>query len=243
MQSRILVYRLGKTAATPSVMNAHTPHTTSQTIYRKHTAMDSFTRSFLLLFVLLNPFIMSVYLLELVQTLDKRRFASQLLRAGFISLVVFLLFAWAGDAIFEDVLQVRFLSFLIFGGITFLIIGTRLILGLGPPVESLRPAKGDDVSASIAMPFIVGPGTISASVLAGTRLDPVRATTAIGLALAAALVAIIVFKWLHDYARTHHEEFLHRYAEIAGRVAALFTGSFAIEMILTGVEGWLETLA
>jgi multiple antibiotic resistance protein len=55
-------------------------------------------------------------------------------------------------------------------------------------------------------------------------------------------VAILVFKWLHDYARAHHEGFVHRYAEIAGRVAALFTGSFAIEMIMTGVEGWLETL-
>lgn len=200
--------------------------------------MEAFADSFLLLFVLLNPFILSVYLAELVKSLSFAQFARQLLRAYLISLAVFVLFAWGGDAIFEDVLQVRFASFLIFGGITFLIIGIRLIMGIAPPVDAPGP-DSQHASSAIAMPFIVGPGTISASVLAGSRLELVAAGTAIAAALAAALVAMLVIKALHDFVRSRNEILISRYSEIAGRVTALFTGSFAIEMILAGVERWL----
>jgi len=202
--------------------------------------MEALAESFLLLFVLLNPFILSVYLWELVQSLTLARFARQLLRACGISLVIFLLFAWGGDAIFEDVLQLRFASFLIFGGITFLIIGIRLILGVGPPVEALS-ARGGHTPAAIAIPFLVGPGTISASVLAGSRLDLSTAAAAIGAALAAAWLAMLVIKALHDFVRTRNEVLISRYSEIVGRVTTLFTGSFAIEMILNGIERWLAT--
>lgn len=203
--------------------------------------MDLFARSFLILFVLLNPFILSVYLLELVQVLDFRRFARQLLQAGLLSFGVFAVFAYAGDALFENVFQVRFFAFLIFGGITFLIIGVRLITG-GREAVVRVPATGEDAAASIAMPFLIGPGTISASVLAGARLPVPQAVLAIGLALLAALTAMLVIKRLHDLVRTRNERLLRRYTEIAGRVTALFTGSFAIDMILRGFEGWLEFL-
>ncbi|MGE0040957.1 MAG: MarC family protein [Vicinamibacterales bacterium] len=200
--------------------------------------MDSFTRSFLLMFVLLNPFIMSVYLLDLVKALSLAGFARQLTRAAIISMVVLGLFAWSGDRVFENVMQVRFFAFLIFGGVIFLIVGIRLISGMGPAAASLK-VEEKELAASIAMPFIIGPGTISAAVLAGTRLGPLRAQFAIALALTTAVAAILVLKVLHDAAKTRHERLLQRYTEIAGRVTALFTGSFAIDMILRGFEAWM----
>jgi len=203
--------------------------------------MESFTKSFLLLFVLLNTFIMSVYLIELIKGMAMRDFATQLLRAGLLSLAVLLAFAWAGEVIFEDVMQVRFLSFMIFGGITFLIIGVRLILYATPPVQSLRP-ESKEVSGAIAMPFIIGPGTISASVLAGSRLNFLLGALAIGLALAAAIGSIVLLKKLHDMVQTRSARYVERYVEIAGRVTGLFTGSFAVEMILKGIERWLRVL-
>ena len=203
--------------------------------------MDLFTRSFLMLFVLLNPFILSIYLLEVVTALEFREFARQLFRAMVISFVVFASFAWAGEALFESAFQVRFFAFRIFGGITFLIIGIRLITGVreivGPRVT------GEQMAASIAMPFIVGPGTISASVIAGARLDWGWAVLAIALAQASALAALLLFKRVHDHIRANREPLLHRYTEIVGRAAALFAGSFAIDMILRGVEDWLAFVA
>jgi len=203
--------------------------------------MDVFTKIFLLLFVLLNPFTMSIYLLELVKAFDFFKFARLLLWASSMSLIVFIAFALSGEALFEDVFQVRFFSFQIFGGITFLIIGIRLILGGGPSVGALHP-DAQHLSGAIAMPFIVGPGTISASVLAGTRLEPMMACTAIVLALTLAVVAILAFKLIHDYVRRYNESFLHRYTEVAGRITALFTGSFAVELIMKGVEGWMALM-
>jgi multiple antibiotic resistance protein len=201
--------------------------------------MESFTKSFLLLFVLLNPFIMSVYLVELIRGMSLRDFSTQLVRAGIISLAVFLLFAWSGEVLFEDVMQVRFLSFMIFGGITFLIIGVRLVLYAGSPIATLSP-QSREVSGAIAMPFIIGPGSISASVLAGSRLDFFLAALAIGLALAAAIASIVLLKVLHDVVQTRSERYVERYVEVAGRVTALFTGSFAVEMILKGIERWMQ---
>jgi len=201
--------------------------------------MEQFSKSALLLFVLLNPFLMSVYLGELIKGMPFRGFSRQLIHAGLISYVVFLLFAWGGEAIFQDVLQVRFLSFMIFGGITFLIIGIRMILGVGAPVESLSPFK-EELSGAIAMPFIVGPGTITASVLAGSRLQFDAAAGAIALGLAVAIGAILGVKWIYDIVQTRKEVYVRRYMDIAGRVTALFTGAFAIELILKGIDRWLH---
>jgi multiple antibiotic resistance protein len=202
--------------------------------------MDSFTRSFLLLFVLLNPFIMSVYVLDLVKALPFRAFASQLGKAGAISFAVFVVFAWAGETVFEDVLQVRFFAFLIFGGITFVIIGIRMV-GQAAPRPLL--SRDHEAAASIAMPYIVGPGTISASVLTGARLQFVGAVVAIALALGLAVVAILAFKRAHDVVRARSEPLVQRYTEVAGRVTGLFTGSFGVDMVLRGVEGWLNLSA
>lgn len=204
--------------------------------------MDPYVKSFLLMFVLLNPFTMSVYLLSLVRTLSAGELLRQLSRAATISLGLFLLFAVFGDRIFEDFLQVRFASFLAFGGITFLIIGIRLILGAGPAIEATQPESGQ-TSASIAMPYIVGPGTISASVLAGARLGPAGASLTITAALVAAVTMIVIFKLVHDAVRSRNARLLDRYSAIAGRITALFTGTFAIEMLFTAAETWIAGFA
>mgnify|MGYP006204969999 CR=1 FL=1 len=185
--------------------------------------------------------LMAIYLLDVVTTLDFRRFARQLTGAMIISFVVFVAFAWAGDRLFENAFQVRFFAFRIFGGITFLIIGIRLITGAGGVVP-VRPGERDVAAASIAMPFIIGPGTISAAVLAGARLERPLAIVAIALAVASALAAMLIFKWVHDLLHDRHEQLLDRYTEIAGRASALFAGSFAIDMILRGVEDWIAFL-
>src|SRR3970282_1270116 len=90
-------------------------------------ALEPHIASFLLLFALLNPFLMSVYLLDLITDLTSEMFVKVLARGALVSAIVFSLFAWTGDAIFSDVLHVRFASFQVFGGIIFLAIGVRLV--------------------------------------------------------------------------------------------------------------------
>lgn len=203
--------------------------------------MEHFFKSVSLLFVLLNPFLMSVYLVSFIRELDGRDFARVMRRAHLIALGVFCLFAVAGDRLFENVLQVRFASFLIFGGIVFLMIGLRSVFsGTTALVETCGiPAH---ISGAAAMPFMIGPGTVSASVLAGAQLAWPLALAAVSFAVAASWVSIVGFKYLLDRVRRRNEALVERYIEVSGRIVALFTGTFAVEMIVRGVEMLIQDI-
>ena len=202
--------------------------------------MRVFVESAVLLFVLLNPFLLCIYLLDLIQELNVRRFGRVLMRASVISGVVFVAFAWAGDAIFSRVLQVRFCAFQIFGGIVFLVIAIRFVMVGSRAISSLR-GSAEHLAGSIAMPFMIGPATVSASVLAGTRLPMALAALAVAAALSVTVLTVLVLKALHDLVRTRDERLVERYVEIVGRISALVIGTIAIEMVLQGIDSWLAT--
>lgn len=197
--------------------------------------MEAFVKAASLLYLLLNPFLMSVYLISLIRNLDRRTFAQVMRRAHLIALLVFGSFAIAGDALFEQVFNVRFASFLIFGGIVFLLIGIRSVFA-GTMVLTETRGEPAHVSGAVAMPFMLGPGTVSASVLAGAHQVWPMALAAVATALIASYLSIVLFKRLLDFARARDEELVQRYVEVAGRIVALFTGTYAIEMILRGGE-------
>lgn len=201
------------------------------------TFAEQFVRSTTLLFVLLNPFFMSVYLLDFIQEMHWVSFSRALAQGATISAIVFVLVGWVGEPIFTDVLQVRFASFLVFGGVLFLIVAARYFF-MGH--ESLRQMRGNTRSAaSIAMPFMIGPGTISASILAGARLPKPFATAAITLAVLLSMVAVILLKRLYDVIHERNQHLVSRYVEIMGRVMGLVSGTIAIDMILRGLEDWI----
>lgn len=120
---------------------------------------DFYLRSFLLFFSLFNPFLMSIYLLELIRGLPTSTFAYVLLRGSVISGCVFMVFSWQGEAFFRDYLQVRFASFQIFGGIVFLLIGLRYVFQGADAINDLMKGTPETIAGSIAMPIMIGPGT------------------------------------------------------------------------------------
>jgi len=89
--------------------------------------ISRFIESAALLVVLLNPFLLAVYLLTVIRELSRQTFAWIMIRAATIAGVVFIAFAWLGDMFFADVLHVRYAAFLLFGGIVFIIIGIRFV--------------------------------------------------------------------------------------------------------------------
>lgn len=198
----------------------------------------AFLDSAALLFVLLNPFLMSIYLMDLIEDLDGATFRRVLARGALISGMAFTLFAWAGDAIFSRVLQVRFAAFLIFGGIVFLVVAVQYVMVGSKAIRSLR-GEAEHVAGSIAMPFMIGPGTVSASILAGSRLPVTSAILAILAALLLTVVSVVILKWIHDQVKQRNEGLIQRYTDVVGRISALIIGTFAIEMILKGIDLWL----
>ena len=93
------------------------------------------------------------------------------------------------------------------------------------------------------MPFMVGPGTVSASILAGARLPLPWALAAIATAMAVTVIGLTLLKSIHTRLKASHAKLVDRYIDLVGRASALLIGTIAIDMILTGIEVWSgETL-
>lgn len=201
-------------------------------------AINQFLRSSILLFVILNPFLMTIYLIPIAQKLSPSAFRRVLANGALTSLVVFVGFAFTGDRVFTDVLQVRFGAFLIFGGLVFLIISLRFVL-VGPDAIEQLYGKPAHVSGAIAMPFMIGPGTVSASILAGARLPPLLAALAILAGLGATVGCVLALRKILDSLRSRHEVLVERYVDVVGRVSAVIMGTIAVQMGLNGIDLWL----
>ena len=199
--------------------------------------MSDFIKSSALLLVLLNPFLVVLYLVDVVEKLERRQFAAVLIRAGVISSVVFCSFAILGDAIFSNVVQAEFASFQIFGGVVFLLIAVQFVFRGPTAIEILR-GKSEHLAGAIAMPVLIGPGTISASVIIGKRHEVLQACAAILVAVSISVAIMLALKALHDYARPRSEPLVKRYIEIGGRITALYVGTVAVDMIMQGIRTW-----
>ncbi len=196
-------------------------------------------KSITLLLVLLNPFLIIVYLIDIVKKKSAKIFSKVLTRAAVISFVVFSLFAVLGDSIFSNVFNASFASFQIFGGIVFLITGIQFIFKGSASIESLR-GESKHIAGAIAMPIFIGPGTISYSVLIGQKLDKLSAILAIAITVILCSSIIMLLKKLHDKIQHTKEELIEQYIDIAGRVVALLLGTTSIELLMNGIQFWIK---
>jgi len=200
--------------------------------------VNDFLNSIAMLLILLNPFLVIVYLMELVQDLELKIFASVLIRGGIIATFIHTIFALLGDAVFAEILHAEFASFQIFGGIVFLIVGIKFILQGNEAIEILR-GPAEHIAGSIAMPILVGPATVSASVMIGKTLPPLLAALGVFVAVGGCVIVIIALKILHDRIKPRYETLVQKYIEIAGRVTAVIIGIYAVEMIMQGTIVWV----
>lgn len=189
--------------------------------------------------MLLNPFLMVVYMIDVFDKLPVPTFRNVVIRAGIISIIVFSIAAILGDVLFRVLLQAEFASFQVFGGIVFLLIALRFVFEGNAAIKGLR-GESRNIAGSIAMPLMIGPGTIGASIVVGKRLTHIYAVLSITFAVLASVGLMIVLKYIHDYVRERNDELVQRYIDIAGRVTALVVGTFAIEMIMRGLSTWKE---
>ena len=200
--------------------------------------MNEHLKSAILLFTLLNPFLVSVYLVEMVKELRVNQFARILAYAGLVAIIVYVCFAVVGDVIFGEIVQAEFASFQIFGGVILLIIGLQFVFR-GPMGMTLLKSKSGYSVGAVAMPVLIGPGTISASLVIGKRHDPLEAIFVIAVAVVTAIMVVIALKLLHDFVLPRNEPLVNKYIEITGRISALYVGTVAVEMIMKGLGVWV----
>lgn len=202
--------------------------------------MSESLHAFALFFSLLNPFLMSIYMLGIIRNSEARVFNRALIQGSLISFVVFIIFAKTGEAFFHDVLHVRFESFQIFGGIIFLVIGYRYVFEGADTIGVMRGAP-HHLAGTIAMPFMIGTGTISAAVITGIQLSLWQLVLVIFVTLFLTCSLLILMKYAHDHLQHKHSNYIDLYVDIVGRLAALLIGTIAIDMIVTGVSGIMQS--
>ncbi len=127
----------------------------------------------------------------------------------------FFLFAWGGEAIFNRYLNVRFESFLIFGGLIFLVIGYRYVFQGADTIGEMRGAP-EHLAGTVAMPFMIGPGTISAAVVTGMSMSLLEAAIVIALVLFVSCSVFDSNEIFHDHLRYSHAKYIDRYFDIVG---------------------------
>ncbi|MBF7687348.1 MarC family protein [Acinetobacter rathckeae] len=198
-----------------------------------------YIHSFALFFALMNPFLMSIYMAGMIRNTDAKIFNKALIQGSLISYVVFVFFAWGGETIFTEYLNVRFESFQIFGGIIFLVIGYRYVFQGADTIGDTRGAT-ENLAGTVAMPFMIGPGTISASVVMGMEIKTIGAILVLALTLFLTSTILMLMKYMHDNLRYKHAKFVDYYFDIVGRLSALLIGTIAIDMIVTGVTRLIQ---
>ncbi len=192
-----------------------------------------------LMLMLLNPFLLIVYLIDVVQSIKMKMFLNILIRAGIISSVVFIIFALGSEFIFNKIMHARFESMQMFGGVILLMIAIHFVFKGNSAIEGLR-GKPQYVAGAIAMPIMVGPGTVSISVLIGGDLPACYSCITIISAVFFCILIMILLKLLHDYIRPRREQLVERYIDIIGRITSLIVGTYAVDMFMRGLKAWLD---
>lgn len=190
--------------------------------------------------VMLNPFALFVFLDPLRRNMEGMHFNRMLLRASMNSLMVFLVFYLLGDALFTKVFQINFDSFRIFGGIIIFTLAYRYIIISRKALIQFKQ-NINDLSIDVSVPFMVGAGTISLSILMGETAHQ----WFVGVF---ALVGVVALNHLIIISLGHARRLLSKrpdmfdiYMDAVMRINIFFIGAIGIDMVITGIQGVMYT--
>lgn len=192
------------------------------------------------LLVMLNPFALFLYLEPVRKDLDHKQFMSVILKAGIISLIICYVFFFSGEFLFDKVFMIDFESFRIFGGIIifsyayfFIVKGQRALIIIK---ENL-----DDLASEIALPFMVGAGTISLSILTSHKHPMAVGIIILFVAFLINFLSIYLLKKIRDSLEGRRIKTAYdKNMEVLLRLNGFFIGAIGINMILTGVKNMFE---
>jgi len=202
--------------------------------------MEAFFGSLVSFLAILNPFALCLYLEEVMAKFERKGFVRVLASACAFSLAVFLLCAYGGEPFLRRVLRVKPEAMRVFGGLIFLIVGYNYAVKGYRTAEMLRGSL-EDIPAAIAMPLMIGAGTITQSILIGKALPLWEWVLVLTLGVAAAFAIVVAFKVIRDHVRARREAIFDRYVAVLARVNGLIIGAISVNMVVTGLRALWET--
>lgn len=186
--------------------------------------------------VMLNPFALFLYLEPVRKDLGHKQFLVVILQATLISFFVCLLFFLSGDFIFNKVFNIKFESFRIFGGIIIFSYAYFYIVK-GQKAMIIIKENLDDLASEIALPFMVGAGAISLSILLSQKQSYVMGTVSLTVIFAANFLILFLLKRFRDsIEKRKFRTAFDKNMEVLLRLNGFFIGAIGIDMVLSGIN-------
>jgi multiple antibiotic resistance protein len=185
--------------------------------------------------VMLNPFALFLYLEPIRKELSPREYYLVIIKATIISLVICLLFFYSGDTIFKKILHIDFEAFRIFGGI---IIFSYAFIYIVKGDKALFDIKGglDTLASTIAVPFMVGAGVISLSILLSRKQSMVMGSLSLLIIFIVNLAVLYGMVKFRDSLEGKFQHAFDKNMEVLLRLNGFFIGAIGINMVLMGIR-------
>lgn len=184
--------------------------------------------------IFLNPIALFLYLLPLKKEVGLRKFINIVARASFITYLIFFIFAVSGEKFFQA-LDINFEAFRVFGGI---IVASLSLIFIINGKKSLIATTGElnRIAAEIALPFMVGAGTITLSILVGRQLGPLKGSFAIFIAMLLTFLIICFFAVLRNSLNRKLKIVFDQNADILLRINSFIIGAIAVDLTVIGIK-------
>ncbi|PRY14203.1 multiple antibiotic resistance protein [Pontibacter ummariensis] len=186
--------------------------------------------------VMLNPFALFLYLKPVMKDLPDADFRGVFLKASLISFSIFLVFLLFGDIVFQKVFRINFESFRIFGGIVLFSFAYIFIV---QGKKAFIQIKGDlhDLASEIALPFMVGAGTISLTILMSEQLVLWQGVLSLFLIMLINFIIIMGLKQIRSSMRSKNVQLaFDKNMELLLRINGFFLGAIGVDMVVTGIN-------
>ncbi len=186
--------------------------------------------------VMLNPFALFLYLEPIRKDLTHKSYMLVIFKATVISFSICLIFFFFGDIIFTKVFQIEFESFRIFGGII-IFSYAYLFIVKGQKALIMIKENLDDLASEIALPFMVGAGTISLSILLSQRHTILIGTLSLMIIFTVNFLVLFLLKKLRDSIEgKKFRTAFDKNMEVLLRLNGFLIGAIGINMVLTGIN-------
>ncbi len=185
---------------------------------------------------MLNPFALFLYLQPIRKDLNKDMFHKVIFKATLTSFLICLIFFYFGDVIFEKYFNISFDSFRIFGGIIIFSF-SYLFIVKGQEAMIIMKEDLDDLASEIALPFMVGAGTISLSILLSQKVNLIIGTLLLVIIFIINFFIISFLNYLRESIQKNKIKVaFDKNMEVLLRLNGFFIGAIGINMVISGIR-------
>jgi multiple antibiotic resistance protein len=185
---------------------------------------------------LVNPISKVFILTVMAKDFEKQGLLETALRSTLVALGILVVLALGGSFILVAFFHVQVHSLRVAGGAVLFAIGFQA-LTKGKFFEAPQARRLSDISiVPLASPMIAGPATIAAAISETAHLGFAVTGPALFLALAVNFVIMLLALRIGG--------FLSRFNLMGAliRITGLFVAAIAVEMVLSGIQSWLEAV-